>query len=889
MRDFRNRSSPSFIAAAQKRHLKFLWSTPERRVSLGRRLHKMDRGEITKRVERAEKLLQKGKTAEALDEYMQVLAMDPGNDTITQMAADLSLSLQRIPQAVKLLGGMFDRQVKAGDATRASLTYKKLARFANPTWDQKMRFGELLENSNRKLAIETYEGAFQELTKQGRKQESLTLLQKILRMDSGEKNLVRLGELSSELKDNKGAAAAFLKLAELAKSSGSSPAQWFERAYGEDPSDPQIALGYSNGLLEQGQAGAAIFVLEPLVIAGGAPEPMREIYGKALLAANRLTDAEPILWQLFEQNPTRSPEIGKLIGLLIDAEQDKEAVALARKLCEYYQRKGDRRPFLVLMQEVTGKHRSSTEMLEFMSEQFNAANRETDYCQTLLKLFDLYCSMGDYEKAAEALDRAVDVDAYEHGHQKRLQMLHGKIDEKRYQVIASRFSGMADPVATPVRSDENLLGAAALQDLMLQAEILVQYGMRSKALERLQRIQQLFPHEEERNQALQQLYMSAGMVPAYSGSESSNAGNRPAPAPVPTAPETAPQPADMSSFARIAEITRKLYRQNTADAVMTTAANEIGTQWKATRCVLATRKPGLPPTSTKEFCVAGVKAGDTAALARVIVAVHDLTIQRNGTISSGNIQLAQELQAVRAELDELGIASLLAVPLVDGTEPVGILMLMQSSPLAWNSNELVVLKTVCDQIVIALNNAGLRRLVKSLSVTDERSGLLKRASFFDLLMAEIRRNAQQSTPVSVLLMQFGDKAAMIKEHGEATVEALMQQIGQLFAANIRQNDLAFRYEATTIAITLGETAEKEGLLAAEKLQRLVAQVKLPEKQVAIRFNAGLSQAVVRAEFDPVDIVTEVANRAEQALQAAVAQGAGKIVTLAASVAAAAVA
>jgi GGDEF domain-containing protein len=156
-------------------------------------------------------------------------------------------------------------------------------------------------------------------------------------------------------------------------------------------------------------------------------------------------------------------------------------------------------------------------------------------------------------------------------------------------------------------------------------------------------------------------------------------------------------------------------------------------------------------------------------------------------------------------------------------------------------------------------------------------------------MAEIRRNAQQSTPVSVLLMQFGDRVAMIKEHGEAAVEALMQQIGQLFAANIRQNDLAFRYETTTIAITLGETAEKEGLLAAEKLQRLVAQVKLPEKQVAIRFNAGLSQAVIRAEFDPVDIVTEVANRAEQALQAAVAQGAGKIVTLAASVAAAAVA
>jgi len=201
----------------------------------------------------------------------------------------------------------------------------------------------------------------------------------------------------------------------------------------------------------------------------------------------------------------------------------------------------------------------------------------------------------------------------------------------------------------------------------------------------------------------------------------------------------------------------------------------------------------------------------------------------------------------------------------------------------------MVLKTVSDQIVIALNNAGLRRLVKNLSVTDEHSGLLKRASYLDLLMAETRRNAQQSTPLTILLMQFGEKGAMLKEFGEGAIETMMQQIGQLFAANIRQNDLAFRYETTTIAIVLGETPEKEGVMAAEKLQRLLTQVKVPEKQEAVRFSAGLAEAVVRGEYDPVDIVTEVINRAEQALHNAIAQGSGKIVALAAAYASAAVA
>jgi diguanylate cyclase (GGDEF)-like protein len=853
---------------------------------------RMDRAEITKRVERAEKLLQKGKTAEALEDYLQVLAAEPGNDTVCQMAADLCLSLQRIPQAVKLLGDLYERQIEAGDATRASLTYKKLARFVTPTWEQKLRFGELLEKSHPKQALETYEGVFQELAKQGRKQDSLAALKRVLALDSSEKNLQQLGELSSELGESKAAAAAFLKVAQLTQAAGGNAAQWVERAYAEDPADPQIALGYSKNLLEQGQSGAAIFVLESQVNAGSASEELRETYAKALQAANRLSDAEPIQWQLFEENSSRVQEISNLIGLFIDAQQDAEAVALGRKLEQYHRRKGDRRAFLGMIQDIAARHRASPEMLEFMGEQFNASNRESDYCQTLLKLFDLYCSVGNYAKAADSLDRAAEVDAYEPGHQKRLEMLRGKIDDNRFKVIASRFSSMADASAAPLPDQDKMLGAAALQDLMLQAEILVQYGMRSKAVERLQRIQELFPREEERNQDLRQLYMTAGLIPHYAGSG-------PAPAVVASAPPESRPPqtasaqsseaADVSSFARVAEITRKLYRQSNADAVMLTAAKEIGAQWKVSRCLVAMRKPGLHTTSVKEYCSETSKPGEARSLEKIATTVHDLAINRGGTLTIADTQTGPDLQNVREALSQLAVTSLLALPLSDGAEHVGVLLLMDSKPHAWGSNDVMVLKTISDQIVIALNNAGLRRLVKNLSVTDERSGLLKRASYIDLLMAETRRNAQQSTPLTVLLMQFGEKAAMVKEFGESAVEAVMQQIGQLFAANIRQNDLAFRYETTTIAIVLGETPEKEGVMAAEKLQRLLAQIRMPEKQESVQFNAGLAEAVVRGEFDPVDIVTEVINRAEQSLQTAIGQGGGKIVSLAASYAAAAVA
>ena len=142
-----------------------------------------DRQDIARRVERGEKLLQKGKPAEALEEFLQALTLDPANDTVRQMSADLCLSLQRLQDAVRLLGELFDRQLATGDAIRASLTYKKLARFANPNCDQKRRFAELLEKSNRKLAIETYESVLDELTKLGRKSDALAVLKRVVALD----------------------------------------------------------------------------------------------------------------------------------------------------------------------------------------------------------------------------------------------------------------------------------------------------------------------------------------------------------------------------------------------------------------------------------------------------------------------------------------------------------------------------------------------------------------------------------------------------------------------------------------------------------------------------------------------------------------------------------
>jgi diguanylate cyclase (GGDEF)-like protein len=165
-------------------------------------------------------------------------------------------------------------------------------------------------------------------------------------------------------------------------------------------------------------------------------------------------------------------------------------------------------------------------------------------------------------------------------------------------------------------------------------------------------------------------------------------------------------------------------------------------------------------------------------------------------------------------------------------------------------------------------NARLRSLMKTLAVTDEKSGLLKRSSYLDVLLSEVKRSVQQQTPLTLLLLHFGKASALVKEIGQAQVENMMQQIGQSLASHIRQNDVAVRYDLTTIALLLSDTAEKNAFLVVEKMRKVLAPIKLPGLDRAPTMSAGIGEAFMQEGFDAADIVTEVINRVESALEVA---------------------
>jgi len=835
--------------------------------------------EIAKRLEKADKYLQKGKLPLALEELRLVLQEDPSNDFARQRAADLATSLGEHSEAVGYVGELFDHAVTQNRAADAISQYKKLQRMGAVDIGRTFQYAQLIEKPSPREALESFRSCFEPLLSKGRKEEALLCIKRMVQLEPSVENLRREAELAEDLGDRASAANCLFELGKLEENAGQDGSPMFARAYEFNPRDAGIVLGHARCLIRSMHAEEAVKVLQGHTMT--APE-YTELLAQAYLMANQIGPAEPLVSRLYDQSEKALHLVGEVMTAYCRNQHATDAVRYARSAESRAKSRGTLRDFLALVREIGDKFPSELELLEYVAQLYNSSNREHEYCATLLKLFELYYAQRNFLKAADCLDRASEVDAYEPGHEERLGMLRGKIDANRYNAIENRISTVARKTTKlgaeeeePTESVEEQSGQngepTVLEDLMLQAEIFLQYSMRSKAVERLERINKLFPHEEDQREKLAQLYFAAGFVPKY---EDAKAG---AAAPGSSVSErttvAAANESAVDNFARVTEITRNISRQSSVKAVLFATVNDVGRHWNVSRCVAGLCSPGKPPSAAMEYCATGVTKSDVMGLAKLLPALQAQTVKANGPISFERAQSTSELESIRPVLATQKIDSLLTVPLIDGDEPIGLIILEQcGGARAFRNVDEVVLNTIAEQVVMAVNNARLRSLVKTMAVTDENSGLMRRSSYLDVLLAEVQRSLPQRAPVSLVLMNFGSASALVKEVGEERVDEAMHEIGQVVTAHIRQNDIAVRYDLTSIVLVLSDTNDKNAFFVLDKLRKVLANSRMPGRNEPVMVRTGIAELVMQPKFDAVDIVTEGINRVEAALETAKHEG-----------------
>ncbi len=855
--------------------------------------------DVNKQLERAKKFLEKNRTEDAIDAYLAVLEEAPSHPEATQALGDLYARQEQPERAAVYYGMFFDLLIDPKEESKALAIYNRFLKnlSANQPPERIARYAFLLQKQNRTVeASEQYGKAAELFTLAGRDEDALFCWERIAQLEP--ENLSRQVKLA-EAAEKGGrialAARALLRAGQLATATGAADEalQFLSRAHSLAPQERSVALLYGAAKLRKGAAAEAAQLMEPFA-AAESDASFLETFSEALMRSGRLDRAREILERLLGE---KNAGLGKLFQL---AEQYATAgnSGKAVEVLAVLKRKmfADKRhnEFAAQLDDVAGRHLQSCEILEYWAALYNELNRESKYFEITIRLFDAYLERGEVRKACDSLERLVDIDAYDYRNQERLEKLRGKADAAFIQRVASRLtrSGTSistsetEPQAGPRSNQESAQPMTdetrrtqTLEDLIVQTEIFLQYSLQNKAVDRLQKIAEMFPGEEEKNARLKNLYQTANWWPKGVPPKKMEAPARQA---APAAPELVqPNPAKTGTYnadtlrdlAKISEINQKIFRQQTPRAMLNTAVNEIGEYLRVSRALAVIGAPGRPPDLAAEYCGPNIKPAPGAQVVFLLAQVEKADGDELGGLVVENTP--------GSVLGDLGLRTALGVKITDREtqQPAGMLIVGQAEARRWKSNETYFLQAIGDQMLMSVSHTRLRSLVRRMGVSDERSGLLSRSSYQSCLLTEADRARSQGTPLALTILQIDRGGELLRQQGESPMERFLEQLARSLQPIVRQNDVAVKYTSWSLAFILPDTTLAGAQNLADKLRRAASGIRPPWDSTAITLSAGIVEAAAKADYDSEDIVTDLMNRAENSVEEARKRGGDTVVTV----------
>jgi diguanylate cyclase (GGDEF)-like protein len=857
--------------------------------------------DVSKHLDRARRSLEKNKLREAVAEYQAVLEDSPANPEALQALADIYTRLNEPAMAAQYYGAQFDRLIDTGDAAKATAVFGRFLRpFPQPP-DRLMRYGSLLQKHNRPFeAIEQYSAAVNIFREHHRDIEALACCESIALLDPDNPDRhATLANLAEELRHADLAARSFLRAGQLTLASGAldQALDYFGRAYHLIPEDRTCALLFAEAKLRKGDPEGAVVLLEPFS-PSEKDTAFLALFGEGLLRTGRLDRARQVFEAYYRQKPDSYAKLFDVAGGYIRVGEDQKAAGLLQEIKDWMRKARKEGDLAAQIDRLAASYPDSLPLAQQVAQIYEDLNREAKYFEALMRLFDLYFAAEHFKEACDVLDKLVDIDPYDYRNQERISKLEGKVDPLFVQNILARaakaatvstrtdgFSGAGSGEAAPV-SSEQVRTQQALEDLIVQVEIFLQYSLQGKAIERLQRLAEAYPGEEERNDRLRALYERAnwwpqGVAPKPALKAPAAPPTPPAAAPAeqaaaPAAPVAAPTAEETHrDLAAIAEINRLMYRQGTPREVLAATAAQIGKHLNVVRCLVAAGGGSETSHLIAEYFSPGMPAAGAARIAAL-----SGIVSRSSPDALGAVALEPSTMPA---LTELGVGSALAVVLTDKETqaPAGMLLVGDAGPRRWKANESFFLQAVGDQLVLAVSHTRLRSLVRTLAVADERTGLLSRGAYIDCVLSESNRARAQNTPLSLVIVQIDRGSELVRQHGEGVVQPYMEQVTQALCSSVRQTDVVVKYTAWSLVFILPDTSYENAKGLAEKLRQIASTVQPPWGGQDLTISAVVAEATSRPGDDNEDRVTEWINRAEAGLEELRHQGGNSVVELAA--------
>ncbi len=219
---------------------------------------------------------------------------------------------------------------------------------------------------------------------------------------------------------------------------------------------------------------------------------------------------------------------------------------------------------------------------------------------------------------------------------------------------------------------------------------------------------------------------------------------------------------------------------------------------------------------------------------------------------------------------QLGIRSVVYLPLSVADHTIGSLILASRKPNAYSGRQIKLLERVALQIAAPVENAQLYFRLEQKSRVDEITGLFNRQHFEERLKEEVSRHSRYGDVFSIFMLDLDNFKAYNDVYGHPAGDILLSHVGKIIQSSVRDADQAFRYGGDEVVVILPQTARNDAYVVAERVREQIAE-EMEKKAITVTCSIGLASY-------PIDgvIAGELVDVADSALYYAKRAGGNRV-------------
>jgi diguanylate cyclase (GGDEF)-like protein len=185
--------------------------------------------------------------------------------------------------------------------------------------------------------------------------------------------------------------------------------------------------------------------------------------------------------------------------------------------------------------------------------------------------------------------------------------------------------------------------------------------------------------------------------------------------------------------------------------------------------------------------------------------------------------IAMEISSETKIMLEMGLQSLLMLPLIQDLEVKGALIVFDRRPSRYSREQVEAAEALAMLLPAVLEREGLRQGARELLIRDEVTELYNDVYFLDRLRSEIKRANRSESVMSLLYLAAGEQNAT--DHADLRmIRPYLRAIGSALMAALRDVDVPARQAGKDFVVILPETSLIDALKVGERVMARLSTV-----------------------------------------------------------------